>query len=264
MASRGVVSHEAKSQLRLYRDAAGCESVQAVNRGFKLVTVVTDSGPNRLVLEEAYDIRHCLTAESASYEATVTAWRPDSGAAQPLFRINGRGTEGRPSGNLYGMSTHGCCGSRDLTSYFSLITGSALFASSVPLLRLDGGHGPVRFAAFHDTFSAGTAGEAATDSTVIGVLQWGDDRRPAQRFLVRAERPEAFAAGELVFRKNGRAVADTSVLVNGTGAPKLALGLLLVAPGSGRTFQLEVPIKGLELDPVAATVPRGLRLTPVR
>ena len=58
VSSRGVVSHEARSQLRRYRDAAGCESVQTVNRRFRLVTVVGPGGPEHRVLEESFDVRH--------------------------------------------------------------------------------------------------------------------------------------------------------------------------------------------------------------
>ena len=119
VSSRGIVSHEARSQLRLYRDAAGCESIQTVNRQFRLVTVVTEKGAERRVLEESYDVRHCLQAESASSEAAIVAWRPDS-TTTPLFRIAGRGTEGEPAGNLYRMTQRGCCGSQELATYFSL------------------------------------------------------------------------------------------------------------------------------------------------
>src|SRR2546422_11171648 len=75
--ARGIISREARSQVRLYRDATGCESVQTVNRQFRLVTIVTPTGPRRLLLEESYDVRRCLTAEGASSEALITAWEAD-------------------------------------------------------------------------------------------------------------------------------------------------------------------------------------------
>src|SRR5690349_18840169 len=67
--TRGVITHEARSQVRLYRDAAGCESVQTVNHQYRVVTVATDVGRQRLVLEEAYDVRLCLEGGSSSSEA---------------------------------------------------------------------------------------------------------------------------------------------------------------------------------------------------
>lgn len=262
VSSRGTVSHEARSQLRLYRDAAGCESIQTVNRQFRLVTVVTEKGAERRVLEETYDVRHCLEAESASSEAAIVAWRTDS-TSTPLFTIAGRGSEGQPVGNLYQMTQSGCCGSQDLATYFSLLTGKALFASSIGLRSVDiPNTTEVRYAAFHDSFSAGAVAEARADSAVVGVLQWGNDREPAARILLRAERPEGFAVAAIQFRRDGRVVADTSISLWPGKPQNLALEIELTAPGSNRRAVLTVPLKGLELDLKGARVPTGFRLEP--
>ena len=262
VASRGVVSHEARSQVRIYRDAAGCQSVQTVNRQYRVVTVDRPEGPQRVVLEESYDVRRCLSSESVSSEAAITAWRPDSGVSAPLFRITGRGTAGEPFGNLYRMTSHGCCGSQDASTYYSLITGETLFTSSAPLRSLEiPSTRTVRYAAFHDSFSASDPVEAATDSTVIGVIEWGDDVHAARRVVVRSDHPEPFATSAIRFVKNGKPVAD-SVLSLRQGKPVGALGLEveLVAPGSSRRLVLRVPIVDLELVVGRATVPSGVRL----
>lgn len=262
VSSRGTVSHEARSQLRLYRDAAGCESIQTVNRQFRLVTVVTEKGAERRVLEESYDVRHCLDAESASSEATIVAWRPDS-TSSPLFTIAGRGSEGRPAGNLYLMTQSGCCGSQDLATYFSLLTGKALFASSIGLRSVEVPNTTeVRYAAFHDSFSAGAAAETRSDSSVVGVLQWGNDRAPAARILLRADRPEGFAVALIRFRRDGRVVPDSAISLWPGKPQNLALEIQLSAPGSNRQAVLTVPLKGLDLDLAGARVPAGFRLEP--
>ncbi len=263
VATRGVVSHEARSQLRLYQDAAGCESVQTVNRQFRLVTVAGPTGPERRVLEEAYDIRHCLTSESASSEATITVWLPDGNATVPLFRIAGRGAEGAPVGNLYRMTNRGCCGSQDLATYFSLITGRMLFASSLSPRSIEVANSrTIRYLALHDTFSAAELPERAADSTVVAVLQWGDEEVPARRYLVRINRPEAFAGSAVRFRRDGRAVADT-VLTLYPDRPTLELmaEIELVAPTSNRVITIVVPIEGLELKVDRARLPPGVTLT---
>ncbi len=262
VSSRGTVSHEARSQLRVYRDAAGCESIQTVNRQFRLVTVVTEKGPERRILEESYDVRHCLQSESASSEAAIVAWRPDTSNV-PLFRIAGRGTEGEPAGNLYIMTQSGCCGSQDLATYFSLLNGRALFSSSIGVRSIEVANTrQVRYAAFHDSYSAGASTEAQADSTVVGVLQWGDDQNPSRRIVLRADRPEGFAAYRLGFRRAGKALADTAVTLWADQPQDLALEIRLTAPGSNRTVTVTIPIAGLDLDLERARVPAGFRLEP--
>jgi hypothetical protein len=257
-----VVTHEARSHLRLYRDAAGCESVQTVNRQFRLATVVGDRGPERLALEESYDIRHCLTKESSSSEATVTAWRPGSDAASPVFRITGRGVAGAPYGNLYRMTRSGCCGSGDLAAYYSLLTGSYLFSSSVEPRSIQVANTrAVRYFAFHDSFSAAAPAEWETDSTVIGVLTWGDDETPAQRLVVLLDQPEPFATSSLRLIVAGKPIDQPSLTVfadNPVGP--IQLDVELVAPGSGRRVSLRIPI--VELEPVIdqATLPTDAKL----
>jgi hypothetical protein len=257
VATRGTIAHESRSQVRLYRDAAGCESVQTVNRQFRVVTLRGRAGPERLVLEEAYDVRHCLTSGSTSSEATITGWVPDSAAAPPRFRISGRGHSGTPVGNLYRLVTTGCCGSAAAANYYSLLSGRLLFASSRPPLILD--RGPTRssiFIVFHDTFSAAPSAEAS-DSAVVGVLQVSDDTEPARRFVLLADAREPFVLEQLTFVRRGRPVRDTSLLTPVQGRAGVRLGLR--APGSGRKLLIDVPVDGDSLRPNAATLPAGVR-----
>ncbi len=264
VSARGVVSHEARSQLRIYVDAAGCKSVQTVSRQFRLVSVVGQGEPEHRVLEESFDVRHCLSSESSSSEAVITAWSPDSPASStPLFRITGRGTTGAPFGNLYRMAVYGCCGSQDLGSYSSLLSGRTLFTSSIrPRMIEVANRRTPRFAAFHDTFSALAPAEAEADSSVVGVLQWGDDLTEARRFVVRAEQPEAFAVESLRILDEGKVQDDSTVVIWPDKPPRsLVLEVRLVAPGSSRRASFRVPIVNLELATDKATVSRAFRLS---
>jgi hypothetical protein len=258
------VSHESRSQLRLYRDAAGCESVQTLNRQFRLVTVAAAAGTHRLVLEEAYDLRYCLAPGGSSSEATITAWRPDSNpTAPPAFRITTRAISGAPAGNLYRFESIGCCGSGTIGAYYSLLTGRLLFASSLRPLELGTVPGePVRFIAFHDTFSA-IAPVEATDSTVIGVLETADDSVPGQRLVLVADRPEPFALEQLTFWKDRHPIDDSVVPFPGRERG-LAVAVSLQAPGSGRRVRVVVPISGDSLDRAGATLPAGFSVRPAR
>jgi hypothetical protein len=265
VAARGTVTHEARSQLRLYRDAAGCESVQTVNRRFRLVTVRPPGGltPRRLVLEESYDIRHCLRSESSSSEAVVTAWTPDSTSARPVFRITGRGVTGEPDGPLYRMTAQGCCGSQNLSTYFSLITGRALLWSSGPVRRLEAPDSrQARLVGFHDTYSAGNPPEAENDSTVVGVLFWADEEAPLGRWAVHSAEPDHFALEGLAFVIRGRVSADSLLLVGPADSTGLAVEVRLISPATERRIQFRVPIRGLDLDVGRADLPGGIRLSP--
>ncbi len=261
MLARGVISHEARSELRLYRDAAGCQSIQTTNRQFRVVTVQDDEGPRRLVLQESYDTRYCVESESVGSEALITAWQPDSGQTGPLFRIAGRGVSGTPIGNLYRMSSRGCCGSQTLDAYWSLLTGRSLFASSIGLRELVyPGRTGRRFLAFHDTFSAAAPPESAVDPSVVGVLELGNDREPATRVSVVADRPEPFAIQVLAFVRGRTVLPDSALTLSSDSTAGLAARVELVAPSSGRRVTFTVPIIAGALATGGVTLPAGLRL----
>jgi len=260
VATRGTITHQARSEVRLYRDAAGCNSVQTVNRQFRLVRVQREEGPERLVLEESYDVRWCLEREGVSSEATVTAWRPDSAATPPLFRIVGRGVTGAPVGNLYRMVAYSCCGSQELATYFSLLTGRLLFSSSLPPRQLVlPARGIQRFAAFHDSYSAAQPPEVERDSSVVGVLQWGDDRTAAQRFVLRAEQPQPIAVTEIVFLARGEPATESLLTLTDQSGP-VSLRVRWIVPGSTQSYTIDIPIDQAELAPRRARVPAGFRL----
>ncbi len=259
---RGTIAHEARSHVRLYRDAAGCESIQTVNRQFRPVTITTAEGAELRVLEEQYDIRRCRDTDGVSSEAIVTAWLPDTGQARPLFRISGRAVSGTPTGNLYQMVTFGCCGSRPLATYHSLHTGAFLFSSSVPLRGIGtGATGSVRFAAFHDSFSATEPAERAADSTVIGVLQWGDDRSPGRRILIHADQPESFAATGLRFFRRGLPLEDSIAVMSASAADPVSLRIELQSSGSDRRLRLDFVVAGDSLAAEGARLPAGISLS---
>jgi hypothetical protein len=261
VSSRGTISHEARSQVRIYRDAAGCESVQTVNRQFRVVTVMTDSGPRHRVLEEAYDIRHCLSKEGTSSEAQITVWRPDSTAVQPEFRIVGRGVEGVPIGNLYRMVSHSCCGSGDLATYFSLLSGRTLFTSSVPPRRVElRPSNRVRYFAFHDTFSASNPVEARKDPNLVGVLQYSDDRAPAKRVLVLGAHAEGLAVATLRLILNAQPVEDSVLVLTGSGFSGIGVRVELASPSSDRRAWLEVPLERDTLRIERAQTSPGIKL----
>jgi len=278
--SRGVVSHEAKSQVRLYRDPTGCDAVQTVNRSFRVVTVRdadsgdgaptsglvgsrtqatpgADSRTRHLVLEETYDLRHCLASASVSSEATITAWAPVAGATEPLFRIRGRAMTGEVIGNLYRMTQRSCCGSNDVGSFYSLLTGRMLFSATGDPLALTQPDGSSRYLAVHDSYSAALPPEAVADSAVVGVLQWGGDRDPAARYPIVARPGGRFGLRALTLEALQAGDAGS------TTAPSVTVGIArieFVATTGDRDLEILIPIRAGDLDLDGATLPRGVAL----
>jgi hypothetical protein len=240
VAIRGVVTHESRSELRLYRDASGCESVQTLNRQFRLVSL---GASQPIVLEESYDVRRCLSSEGTRSEATVTAWRPDTLASEPLFRFTGRGVAGEPVGDLYRMVITGCCGSQDAATYYSLQSGQALFTSSVPPLRIETSPGQlVRYVGLYGTYAAIGMPEAARDSAVVAVLQYATDRAPRARLVIRSSIRNAFAAARLTLVRPDSS-SDSSAVLMGSTVSDLTIRGELVAPSTDRRVWFEIPIE---------------------
>lgn len=209
------------------------------------------------MLEESYDLRHCLASASTSSEATITAWEPVAGAAEPLFRIRGRAATGEVIGNLYRMTQRSCCGSHEVGSYYSLLTGRMLFTATGDPIAVSGPDGATRYLAFHASYSATLPPESVADSTVVGVLQWGDDRVPATRYSIVARSGGRYGLAAFTLRRAPESEGNPPTVQ--TAALQLAR-IELASPADDRRHEISIPIRAGELDLEGATLPPGFEL----
>jgi hypothetical protein len=257
--------------------ADGCES--AYRSTSVRYTVVgsrySEGNPPHLVLQETTRILMCESMEGPT-EAQVTvvarpAMRP---GAAPAWTIRQRGEIGAvaddyPGEPLYRITEYGCCGSENLDTYYSLVTGRALFTADNPLLFIDAEPFGTGLVAIHDGAAAGSIpGATENDRTLIALIAFGNTRTPGQHVQLRGPSGDfSVFRQELVARgPNGQVKRGSTLGINDelTAAWSVSVVLELESITSAdTTARIEIPIEGGRLAPAKARVPAGFRVVAV-
>lgn len=254
--------------------ADGCESAyRSTSVRYTVVgSTVSEGNPPHLVLQETTRILMCESMEGPT-EAQVTvvarpAMRP---GAAPSWTIRQRGEIGAladdyPGEPLYRITEYGCCASENLDTYYSLVTGRALFTADNPLLFIDAAPFGTGLVAIHDGAAAGPIpGASENDTTLIALISFGNTRAPGQRVQLRGPsgvysvlRQELLARGPNGQEKRGSTLGINDEL---TAAWTVWVVMELEAITSADvTARIEIPIEGGRLAPAKARAPAGYRV----
>lgn len=153
-----------------------------------------DDSARHIVIRETTTQRCCLNAERDMTSAmTIEARGAGDTAAAPMWRAQLDGDRGALWDDFYRVEYAGCCDQTDALVFFNLKRGGPVFVASrgegLPRDGLAGVSVPNsplrRLVAFHDVFTPRPVPEAAGDSAVVGVLQYGPPEGPASRIVVR-------------------------------------------------------------------------------
>lgn len=138
------------------------------------------------LLAEVFDIDQITPGEGVRgvVSASLRPLRPE-GIGDPLWSVEARGSEGAllSGDRLYRVTDIGCCSAESTHTYFSVLTGSEVFSGNGSLLRISTPLG-ARFVSFHGSNASVRLAERERDSTVVGVLYYGDNRSPASRLVL--------------------------------------------------------------------------------
>jgi len=151
-----------------------------------------------------------------------------------------------------------------VTSRPFALTATILPGISVPNSDLE------RSIAFHDMFTLGIPPEAASDTNLIGVLQYGSRMGPVQRYVVLSSnsisRPARLQRLTLVVRDTASSRPDRELWsADGRSDPAALSGFrirleLMTYSDSEPEIVLEIPVARDRLDLAAARVHRSVRL----
>ncbi|HET7453195.1 MAG TPA: hypothetical protein VFL12_10665 [Thermoanaerobaculia bacterium] len=207
----GLLAREASSSAETWTTADGRRITHTVNRRFSFVTTHRDrTGGEVILLGETFDRRLDSGAEGEKSSVEVEA-SATSGKRLWTLRTEGGSGEARDD-NVYRITRPGCCGAQNLSLFFSLLDGRALFSADSEVRAVEVPNTAVRrFAGYHDLMAASPVPGAGKDVHVVGALFWGSDRAPAERLLVissAADPNESYAAKSLALVSAGKDVAE--------------------------------------------------------
>lgn len=254
--------------------ADGCQSAyRSTSVRYTVVgSTVSEGNPPHLVLQETTRILMCESMEGPT-EAQITvvarpAMRP---GAAPLWTIRQRGEIGAvaddfPGEPLYRVTEYGCCASENLDTYYSLITGRALFTADNPLLFIDAEPFGTGLVAIHDGAAAGPIpGAAENDPTLVALITFGNTRSPGQQVHLRGPSPDfSVFRQELVARgPDGQEKRGATLGINDELTPAWSVWVVMELESltsADTTVRVEIPIEAGRLALAKARVPAGFRV----
>lgn len=261
-------------------DSAGVHRFKVTNVRYLAVRHVDREGLRRPLLRETY-LQRCCTEGEREVESTLLleglgdAAQP---AATPFWRQRFPADAGEVWGDFYRAVERGCCDQADALIYVHLGTGALAFvvsaadhppAQALATLRVP--NSPlVRYAGFLDRVTPVEAPEALTDSSVVGVLQYGSGEGPARRFVLRKEggRGLDYRLDRVSFRIPGRETGQDGSAdlwaADGQSDPTALSGLWILLSLSAYDdppLTIEVPVTADAPDPARAGLPAGWTLT---
>lgn len=261
-------------------DSAGVHRFKITNVRYLAVRHVDREGLHRPLLRETY-LQRCCTEGEREVESTLLLeglGETTGPAATPAWHVTFPADAGELAGPFYRAILHGCCDERDALTYVNVQTGAVAFqvsaadrpvAQALPALRVP--NSPlVRFAGFLDRVTPVEVPEAVTDSTVAGVLQYGDGRGPARRFVLRKEggRGLDYRLERVGFRIPGRETAEDGSAdlwsADGQAEPAALSGfwiLLTLGAYDDPPVVLEVRVAADAPEAARAGLPAGWTLT---
>jgi hypothetical protein len=218
------------------------------NHSFRFAEVLGDNGSYEalLLLEESYHNERTDSIEGVRGNATVRAWTLKAGRHRELrWTFQESGNEGLRQDRFFRVLAWGCCDMPPVYSYYSLLTGKVLYVSNSELLEVRGdGEGPLasRYLAF---------GYGMDKLSQFPQLQYGTDKRVAQRFCVLSSReyydsPQIFISTSAKLEKS----LDLS-------SSQLTFTIVLRYNDG---VELRIPVEADTVRPEKATLPAGYTL----
>jgi hypothetical protein len=220
------------------------------NRSFRFAEVLSDTGNYEavLLLEEAYHNERTDAVEGVRGSATVKAWTVKRDGERELrWTFHETGNEGDVEGRFFRVTAWGCCDIPTVYSYYNVLTGKKLYVSNnSDLLKVWGdGDGPQAWRYVALGYAQRNKFEQPPR------LQYGTDKRVAQRFLIVSAReyydaPQMYVATDEHLEKS----------LDLRGSPRSFLIVLKYQDG----VELRIPVENDAIRPEKAQFPKGYSL----
>lgn len=178
----------------------GIEFVVTTNRKFNYVSLYTGSGYESLLLLEEVRTELSREVEGSNSTMKVDAWigkgrKPDKKA----WMLKAAADVGEAAEPFYRTTKYGCCAAVNTWTWYNLFTGQKVFTGNTNLVKISvpntGGDALDRFVTFHSNMASVEAPEMKRGKDVLGVLEYGSNKRATHRIVLRTSDSETFDLG---------------------------------------------------------------------
>lgn len=179
----------------------GIEFVVTTNRQFKYVSLYAGSGYESMLLLEEIRSEQSRDTEGSNGTLKVDAWLGKGRKpTQKAWTIKAEANVAEAAEPFYRATKYGCCAALNTMTWYNLFTGQKVFTSTNNLVKISvpntGGDALDRFVAFHSNMAASETPEMKTGKDdVLGVLQYGTNKRVTHRIVLRTSDKETFDLG---------------------------------------------------------------------
>jgi hypothetical protein len=183
----------------------------------------------------------------------VEGWE-DSTPQKKLWTIRSEGDVGEPYDNFYRITKYGCCANITTQVWFNLATGHKVFTSTEGLMEVSvlGEAELGRYVAYHDIAAILQPEEFKEMKDLIGVIQYGSEKKTQKRLLVRARSHPGQPRIGILYEGKLHQIKDSNAgvrLRNIEGKNNLsALSDFSIELSWENGFKISIPVKNDELE----------------
>jgi hypothetical protein len=178
----------------------GIEFIVTTNRKFNFVPIYSGDGEASLLLLEEVRAEFSREVEGINSAMKVEAWIGKGKPTKKAWTIKTDADEAEASDPFYKVTKFGCCAASNVYTWYNLLSGQKVFTGTNNFVKISvpntGGDSLDRFVTFHSNMGATETPEQKRGKDVVGVLQYGSNKRVTHRIIVRSSEVEWLELGD--------------------------------------------------------------------
>ncbi len=178
----------------------GLEFIITTNRKFNFVPLYSGDGESSLLLLEEFRSEFSRGLEGINSAMKVDAWFGKGKPTKKIWTIKADADVAEASDPFYKTTKYGCCASMSVQTWYNLLTGQKVFTGTNNLIKISvpntGGDALDRFVTFHSNQGTIETPEMKRGKDVLGVLQYGSNKRVTHRIVLRTADAETLEMGD--------------------------------------------------------------------
>lgn len=178
----------------------GLDFIVTTNRKFNFVPLYADGTEDSLLLLEETRSEFSRQLEGSNSAMKIEAWIGKGKPTKKAWTMKTEADISEADAPFYNLTKYGCCASVNVHSWYNLLSGQKVFTGTNNLLKISvpntGGEALDRFVVFHSNQGATETPEMKRGKDVLGVLQYGTNKRVTHRIVLRTTDAETLELGD--------------------------------------------------------------------